>query len=712
MIRSSYLSTLCLSAAASLAACSSGNTATEGSIRASVGTTAEAIDARNTCQLASPTGALKRVVYVQFDNLHLSRDIASVPSDLEQMPNLLSFMKGEGTVLSKHHTPLISHTANDIVTALTGLYPDRQGLAVANSYRTFNATTGKSQSASDFTYWTDPVSSSDPSYNLVGPDGKNAPAPWAAYTRAGCDFGAVSTANMELENTSGDVTTVFGATSPQALEAKTSPAKATADLVGIAIHCAAGSTICTGDNARADVLPDEPGGYTGFQALFGHAAVAPRISSAPLLDLDGNVIADANGNVGFPGFDGMSATRSLGYVATMLEAGLPVVYAYISDAHDNHSGGNAFGPGEAGYVAQLKAYDAAFGKFFARLAKDGIDSTNTLFVFTADEGDHFVGGAPSPAGCDGVTVPCTYTQIGELNGNVSGLLAAEGVTTPFSIAQSLGVYVNGNPGAADPTTRTLERAFGGLSGVNPMTNASESVSAFLADRTEMGLLHMITGDPLRTPTFTTFVNPNWYIYTGAPSCTTQSPCVQQEPGYAWNHGMVSKDVNVTWLGVAGPGVRHEGITSEIWSDHADVRPTILALAGLSDDYVHEGRALFELFHHRAVPRALDAEDADIQRLARVFKQINAPVGELGMMSLHLADYAAKSGSATDDSAFTATSAAIASITTRRDALVAQMEAALDGATFHGTAIARHDARRMADEGEFLVAEMAFLSFGK
>src|SRR6266516_4859571 len=102
-----------------------------------------------------------------------------------------------------------------------------------------------------------------------------------------------------------------------------------------------------------------------------------------------------------------------------------------SDAHDNHTTGRAFGPGEAGYVAALKAYDDAFGKFFARLAQDGITKNNTLFVFTADEGDHFVGGAPSPANCDGVHVPCTYSKIGEINANMAGLLATlPGLSTP------------------------------------------------------------------------------------------------------------------------------------------------------------------------------------------------------------------------------------------------------------------------------------------
>src|SRR5262249_14339362 len=159
-----------------------------------------------------------------------------------------------------------------------------------------------------------------------------------------------------------------------------------------------------------------------YLGLFGNKYVAPQISpNGPLTDLNGNVIKDSSGNPGFPGFDGMSAAVSLSYVAQMQEHGVPVTYAYISDAHDAHPSGPAFGPGQAGYVAALKSYNDAFGKFFTRLANDGINQSNTLFVFTADEGDHFVGGAPSPANCDGVTVPCTYSQIGELNGNLAGL---------------------------------------------------------------------------------------------------------------------------------------------------------------------------------------------------------------------------------------------------------------------------------------------------
>src|SRR5229473_135428 len=74
------------------------------------------------CQLNSPGGQIKHVINIVFDNVHLRRDNPNVPSDLEQMPNLLNFLQGNGTISGNHYTPLISHTAHDIVTGLTGVY--------------------------------------------------------------------------------------------------------------------------------------------------------------------------------------------------------------------------------------------------------------------------------------------------------------------------------------------------------------------------------------------------------------------------------------------------------------------------------------------------------------------------------------------------------------------------------------------------------------
>jgi hypothetical protein len=75
------------------------------------------------CQLNSASGNIQRVIYIVFDNTHFRRDNPNVLSDLEQMPALLNFIKGNGTLLSNHHTILIAHTAGGILSSLTGLYP-------------------------------------------------------------------------------------------------------------------------------------------------------------------------------------------------------------------------------------------------------------------------------------------------------------------------------------------------------------------------------------------------------------------------------------------------------------------------------------------------------------------------------------------------------------------------------------------------------------
>ncbi len=668
------------------------------------------------CQIDSARGDIQHVIYVQFDNVHLMRDNPNIPSDLEQMPHLLQFMTGNGTLLSNHHTPLIAHTATNILTSLTGVYGDRHGVPISNSFRYFNPD-GTSNTGVSFAYWTDPIfdpataSPTDARYNMLTAEGKNAPAPWVPYTRAGCNVGAVATANTVLENIATDIPTVFGAASPEAAEVKANPAQAFADFVGIGIHCARGAALCSSSNAgKPDLLPDEPGGYSGYMGLFGHKYVAPRISpNGPLADLSGAVIKDAQGHIGFPGFDGMSAAVSLAYTAAMQEHGVPITYAYISDAHDAHPSGPAYGPGQAGYVAALKAYDQAFGAFFARLAKHGIDQHNTLFVFTADEGDHFVGGPPSPANCDGVTTPCSYSQIGEINVNVAGLLATQkGITTPFKVHSDSApnFYITGNPARDAAVTRAMERGVAGLTAVNPLTGNTDQLTNYLADPVEMKLLHMVTADPARTPTFTMFAKPDYFLFAGAPNCS--APCVAEVPAFAWNHGDVAPDINRTWLGLVGPGVRRTGVDGRVWSDHTDIRPTMLALLGLKDDYVHDGRVLVEVLDARAVPQPLRAHHATLRRLGEVYKQINAPIGALGLASLEVSTKALASDTPADGR-YTRLEDQLIRLTGERDAVAGRISSLLDAAAFGGRRIDEREARRLIQAGEELLKRVRDLA---
>ena len=603
--------------------------ATSGLVPAAAAAAATTTHARPACALGTG-GSIRHVIYIQFDNTHYTRDNPNVPSDLQQMPSLLSFLASQGVVITHEHTPLIAHTANDIVTSESGLYPDRHGMPIANEYNYYKPD-GTTDTAGSFAYWADPIVDyntgltskpvGDHTPTMIGPGGKMAPAPWVPYTRAGCNFGTVAGANTELENTLPDVPLVYGPHSPQAKEAANPNLqnKAAADFMGLVMHCARSSAVCA-HGSRPDVLTDEPGGYHGFRALFGYKVVQPAISpSGPVRSLTGTVIKDSSGDIGFPGYNAMTGPNALALTLDMQLHGVAVTDTYMSDLHESWITGNPFGPGERGYVRQARAENAAFRTFFARLAAHGITTANTLFVVTADEGDHFVGGPSAPAGCNGVTTPCHYTKIGEIDGNLTGLLAAKGITTPFDVAADSApeIYVHGQPGRTVRKVRALERALARLTGHNLVSGRNVRLTRFLADPVELKILHMITGDPKRTPTVAMFGNQNFWLSSGPAKCGAS--CFSENPFEAWNHGTIAPSINTTWLGMAGPGVARLGVDNAVWSEHADIQPTMLALLGLRDDYAPDGRVLGEVItwlRHRTV----------LTKLGRAYTAIEAPAG--------------------------------------------------------------------------------------
>ncbi len=689
------------------------------------------------CHLASPTGQVDHIVNLVFDNVHFTRDNPHVPSDLEQMPHLLHFLESNGTLLSNEHTPLIAHTADDILTTLTGVYGDKHGQPVSNSYRAFNSD-GTSSPASSFAYWTDPVAAShttDTSPTMVTPSGRIAPAPWVPFTRAGCDVGAVATANMEIENPSTDIPNIFAPSSPAAQQLANDHTRykdpEVADFEGIAVHCAkTGTSVCAGDaNATADRLPDEPGGYQGYQALFGNKYVAPVVGgSGPgnqtVEATDGQPIDNPYTHTpGFPGFD-ISAAQTLGYVAAMQEHGVAITYGYIEDAHANHQTDRAAGPGDPAYVANLKSDDQAFATFFADLAAHGITPANTELVVSSDEGDHFAGTQhPSPAGCDGVTQACSYApgQIGEVDVNLAGLLARQtGDTTgdwAIHADTAPNIYVDGDPGPGAPRPRQLEHEMASLSVPDPYANqdqrATVPLTSFMADQVEEKLLHMGTGDPNRLPTFTDFANPDLYVEQGGTTCSgprpgsgqtaTSDPCVVVDPSYAWNHGDVAPDIDTNWVAFAGPGVANRGVDPTTWADETDVRPTLMALVGLDDDYAHAGRVLVEDLQAAALPPAMRAHHQTILRLAAVYKRLDADVGQFGLDTLRASTSALESTSPRDRT-YQALEQRLVDLGGQRDMLAGQMSAALEAAAFAGQPLDERMANQMIGKGTALLAQ--------
>jgi hypothetical protein len=432
--------------------------------------------------------------------------------------------------------------------------------------------------------------------------------------------------------------------------------------------------------------------------------VQPVISPSGLVrNLDGQVIKDSSGDVGFPGYDGMIGA----YTLDMQTHGVPVTYTYLSDLHDSFETGAGLGSGSATYESQLRQENAAFGVFFRDLAAHGITKANTLFVITADEGDHFVGGPASPAGCNGVTTLCTYSKIGEVDGNLTGMLAAKGITTPFDVSadSAPALYVHGQPGRTAPQVRAMERAAARLSALDLATRRTVRLTRYLADPVEMKLLHMITADPKRTPTFVLFANPDFWLSSGRAKCG--GSCVSEPSGDAWNHGDVLGKINTTWLGLVGPGVRHLGTDNTLWSDHTDIQPTMMELLGLRDDYAPDGRVLGEVLDRAALPAAMRAHGATLTRLGRVYSQLEAPVGSFGLGTLQ-ASTRALASRAPRDAGYTRIESQLQRLGRARDALARQMRAVLLGAAFYGRAPGERQAHALIAAGDRLLGRAAVL----
>jgi hypothetical protein len=423
----------------------------------------------------------------------------------------------------------------------------------------------------------------------------------------------------------------------------------------------------------------------------------------------------------------------------MLEAGVPIVFGYISDTHDNQAyqspgpcggaigatvaAGCAYGPGEAGYVAKLASYNSAFAAFFVRLAADGINASNTLFIISADEQDHFDGTqSPTPAGCDGVTTACNYDHtatsattrnvatVGEVNVNLAPLLKTEkGNTTPFTVHSDMApnFYITNKQGAqTDAVTRQLERDVASLQTFDAYKGITEPVTDYVVDQAGMSMLHMLTSDPARDPNFTVFLKGDYFAFSsGTATCVEPNftDCVNIQSGFAWNHGGYQPEITTTWVGLVGPGIVTGGQDNTTWTDAADVRPTLLSLVGLTDSYAQDGRVISEIVGDAALPISLAAANrADYVALAQAYKQINSAVGQLGVKTLKANTFAITSNDASD-ATFSNCEAKIDSWTAARNNLTQQMNQALQAAAFGGVPVDHSTAQNLVSQANALIA---------
>ena len=739
-----------------------------------VGTGTDAAGAASTSVGASGCdlgNGVQHVISLVFDNVHFFRDNPNVPSDLEQMPHLLNFLKPNGTVLSNVHTPMIAHTADDSLSIYTGLYGDRHGQPLTNTYKTYNPD-GTTDPATSFAYWTGPVSTPR-SRATAGHDttpthgySDTVPATGAPDDDAGA-VGAVHPGRMHgrrlLHRQHGagepaqDIPAVFGPNSPEVAQPDANPDPfkdaEVADYIGVARALCAGRCDLrerAGGEVRPDhavahrwpdSLPTEPGGYNGYQALFGAKYVAPQLGAGtPNLTHNGYQVTNAAGNL----VDLSTATRS-----TSLQPHSPASPASAppprrrwptwrtcrrpasrsptatsptctsEGRHQRMHDSDRHGDRPAGRPRRQRATWTTPRPTTTRSRRsssgsqaDGITPANTVFMISAEENDQFVGAnvgradQPTPAGCDGVTTPCHYAagQIGELAANIKGLLSTTSSSgTQFDIEpQGASIYVHGQPAANDPTVRQLERDTAAMTANNPFSGVNgEKIMKYQAGAVEQRVLHMQTADPLRTPTYTMFPVPDYFFGTTGPNVAINPA---SSPGTTATTARTSTSPGrrlsvqgVAVNGVNGPQPADGNEASDpnslntvprraatgTWVEETDLRPTLLHLAGLTDDYVNDGAV---------VASALDSAPAaltDVNDLVQLYQQINSSVGAFATDTLIAESKAQSSGSAKNDNLFTATEATLISLADHRDRVAGQMKVVLANAAAgigpsHGT----------------------------
>jgi hypothetical protein len=286
--------------------------------------------------------------------------------------------------------------------------------------------------------------------------------------------------------------------------------------------------------------------------------------------------------------------------------------------------------------------------------------------------------------------------------------------------------VTGQPGPDTPKARDLELAVASLTADNPYAGGTQPITNYMADPTEEAILHMVDADPARTPTFALFAKPDYYLQTGPARC--DGSCVSTDDSYGWEQGSYAAEIDTTYVGFVGPGVKQLGLegsppsegpnssgpesgqqtvpqedTKGPWVDETDIRPTLMFLTGLRDDYEHDGRVITQIL---AFPNhALTA--TGLTNLGECDKQMNSSVGEFGTDTLEAATKAIESNS-TGDEVYRKTDNALAGLEVQRDELAGQIEGELEAAAFHDTPIAAQQVEDQTFACQLLIEDAAQL----
>ena len=143
-------------------------------------------------------------------------------------------------------------------------------------------------------------------------------------------------------------------------------------------------------------------------------------------------------------------------------------------------------------------------------------------------------------------------------------------------------------------------------------------------------------------------------------------------------------------------------TKGTWVDETDIRPTLLFLSGLHDDYLQDGRVISQILtdpDHALHGRAVTA-------LSTCYKELDSSVGQFGAFTLIASTKAVKSSSP-GDSLFNSVNAKLFALEKARDSLAQRIKDELNDAAFWNVRV--HDAKRQLRQCQALIGKAAVLA---
>ena len=680
------------------------------------------------CQLGN---GVKHVINIIFDNVHFFRDNPNVPSDLEQMPHLLNFLRANGTVLSNMHTPLIAHTADDSLAIYTGLYGDRHGQPVSNSYKTYKP--GRDDRAGRRRSCTGRRRSSTPTNPPSRHDGHGAVDGLLAdgsgrRRRARADHaravGAVHPGRLlgrrllHRQHGAGE----HDGRHPDGLRPELAGGGRTARepdvqgprsrYIGEAVHCATGRHRpartrpvpwpTRSPTANRAGLPRLPGAVRRTSTSRRRSAAARTVGTTATGS------TDADGQPRRPRRPRRSralqrqrraspasarprrrrspssptcrrpASRSPTATSPTCTSARPD--ERLHDGAPRPRRATPLGPGDACYVENAQRTTPAFETFFDRLAADGITPANTLFVIGAEENDQFAGANVRPGDrADSGRLRRRHHAAAlrdrsdrRAAGQHPGLLTSDGRRHAPRSTSSRRAPRSTSTAGRTGTTRTvrqLERDTAAMTGEQPVQRRQPArrSSNYQAGRDRAAHPAPADGRPAADADLHHVPEARLLLRCDSRPAdqrtrrsTRQSTRLRlgprllqpehrhhlgrRSPVRAWRRGASTARSRPTARG-SRPRTAAETVPAFEHQRHLGrrdrLRPTLLHLAGLEDDYLMDGRVITE------VTRGGGRLQQTVE-LGACYKQLDASVGQFGTDTLVASTAALASGSDSQD----------------------------------------------------------------